>query len=103
MGILTNIAKVPLGSSGEPDPKLALNMVKCDWYQVPFWGLIDKVVMMMPQKVLQVSVGYRNPKAVQVARFPLVIIFKGSNKDAEDLVWQALTCGSHGFCAIHDG
>ena len=91
VGILSNIARIPIKQeTGQEDPKLGLQMTKLDWYQVPFWGLIDHIDMLKPQKLTQVSVGWKNPKAIQVARYPLLVVFKGSNKVAEDLVWKAL-------------
>lgn len=87
-GILTNMARMPL-RDGDIDIKMGLQFHQHDWYKVPFWPLISSLDIMTPQKLTQVSVGFHNPKAIQVARYQLVITFKGDNTMAEDMVWQA--------------
>ena len=70
LGILTNLARMPMRQMGaqEPDIKMALQFHQHDWYKVPLWPLIAKIDVMTPHQLTQVSVGYHNPKAIQVAR-----------------------------------
>ena len=87
-GILTNMARMPMMPDGSLDIKMGLQFHQHDWYKIWFWPLIARLDVMTPQKLTQVSVGYHNPKAIQVARYQLLITFRGDHTLAEEMVWQ---------------
>ena len=90
VGFLTNIPRTALDENGKEMVTLGINMTKVEFLHVSMWGLIDEVLMMKPPKMVQVSVGWYNPKAIQVSRYPLLIVCKGSNTKAFEMVMQAL-------------
>ena len=102
VGFLTNIPRTPLDEDGKEMVTLGINMTKVELLHVSMWGLIDEILMMKPPKMVQVSVGWYNPKAIQVSRYPLVIVCKGSSTKAYDMVckavnivWHMHTCQSY--------
>lgn len=98
---MTNIPRLPLDENMKEEPVLGIHMSKVDWAHVGLWGFINMMVLMKPQKVHQVSVGFKSPKAIQVARYPMVVVFQGGNKEAQKVVWQALTLLAHNTYTIH--
>jgi len=87
---MTNIPRIPLDENGKEMVTLGINMTKVEFLHVSMWGLIDEVLMMKPPKLVQVSVGWYNPKAIQLSRHPVVIVCKGSNNKAYDMVCKAV-------------
>ena len=73
---MTNIPRIPLDENKKEEPVLGIQMTKVDWVHVGLWGFSEMMTLMKPQKLHQVSVGFKNPKAIQVARYPLVVVFK---------------------------
>ena len=82
------MARVPVNPDGTLDIMMGLQFHQHNWYKIWFWPLIARVDVMTPQKLTQVSVGFHNPKAIQVARYQMVITFKGDHHLAEEMVWQ---------------
>jgi hypothetical protein len=80
-----------LDERGKELAQLGLMMHNLDYLKIAMWPFIDEIKILKPPKAMQLGVGYKFPKPVQVSRYMICVVMSGDNYRAHRLIYEAPT------------
>jgi hypothetical protein len=80
-----------LDERGKELPQLGLMMHNLDFLKIAMWPFIDEIKILKPPKAMQIGVGYKWPKPIQVSRYMICVVMSGDNIKAKKMVSKAPT------------